>query len=381
MTTVSKPAGQEVDAATNGGIGQVGAPQSASLQTAYVVSAIALVAVTCSLLLQFGLRTTQAPSDIVDYSVAAVLALSVGAMAVHCLRSELLLGRLDRQLHKARATVGVAMVESRVYAEQRRAASVNVEKLNVKLAAKVDELRRAHDEIIRKGKLAQLGQLTATVAHEIRNPLGAVRTAAYLVERKIKDRDLGLEPQLARITNGIKRCDTIITELLDFARTKALNLEQVDLDKWVRDTVEEEMKALPGIVTVDLDLAAGEHSAAIDTGRMRRVIINLLTNASEAMVGKGGEVVTENPHIRISTRRVGGALELEVADNGPGIASEHLERIREPLFTTKSFGVGLGLPAVEKILEEHGGGLRVESVVSEGTRMTAWFPAERSNAA
>jgi len=381
MTTISKSAEQGVDYTGARSNSSTDAKRNYGLHTSYAVAGTAAAAVACSVALQFALRPGNVAADKLDYYVAVFLVVAVAAVAGYAIRMNWLLRNFEQQLHKARATVGVAMVESRALAEERRAVDVNVEKLNVELAATVDELRRAQDEIIRKGKLAQLGQLTATVAHEIRNPLGAVRTAAYLVERKVKDKGLGLENQLTRISNGIKRCDTIITELLDFARTKALNLEQVSFDEWVREILEDEVKSLPGIVTVDLALLAGDSPATIDTGRMRRVIINLITNASEAMVGKGGEIVTENPQVRISTRRVGANIELEVADNGPGISPENLERIREPLFTTKSFGVGLGLPAVEKILEEHGGGLRIESVVSEGTRMTAWFPAAGRNAA
>ena len=99
--------------------------------------------------------------------------------------------------------------------------------LNRDLADHMQKLQAAQDEIIRKGKLAQLGQLTATVAHEIRNPLGAVRTAAYLIERKTRDKGIGIEAPLTRITNGVSRCDGIITELLDFARSKALQLDDL----------------------------------------------------------------------------------------------------------------------------------------------------------
>ncbi len=88
--------------------------------------------------------------------------------------------------------------------------------------------------------MEQLGQLTATVAHELRNPLGAVRTSAFLLERKLKDKGLGIEAQLERINNGIVRCDNIITQLLDFSRTKQLQCQPGDLDDWLTGIVEEE---------------------------------------------------------------------------------------------------------------------------------------------
>jgi signal transduction histidine kinase len=106
-------------------------------------------------------------------------------------------------------------------------------------------------------------------------------------------------------------------------------------------------------------------------------LINLLSNAAEALVGNGAEphpAGVKKPTITVSTRVRNGNLEISVADNGPGISEVNLAKIREPLFTTKSFGIGLGLPAVENILEQHGGGLRIDSILGDGAVMTAWFP-------
>ncbi len=112
---------------------------------------------------------------------------------------------------------------------------------------------------------------------------------------------------------------------------------------------------------------------------MRRVIANLLLNASEAMVGKSKEGAiddaTANPLIKIESRQTARGIEISVTDNGPGIAPENLERIFEPLFTTKSFGTGLGLPASVNILERHGGGLDVASTPGSGAVFTMWIPA------
>jgi signal transduction histidine kinase len=275
-----------------------------------------------------------------------------------------------------------AKLEQRVAERTREleAANVNVTNLNVELASNIQRLKEAQDEIVRKGKLAQLGQLTATVAHEIRNPLGSVKTALYLVERKIEGKGLNLEKQLERMNNGIRRCDKIITELLDFARSKSLQQGLVPIDEWLQAVLSEEAKNLPPMVHVSGDFGLAGIKASFDPDRMRRVIINLLSNASEAMVGNGkcaGEFATRDPKIVIATRLVSKNIEITVADNGPGISDENMQRIREPLFTTKSFGVGLGLPEVEKILEHHGGGLRIKSKVGEGAAVTAWLPFEQ----
>jgi PAS domain S-box-containing protein len=255
-----------------------------------------------------------------------------------------------------------------------------ISRLNRELSNSMQKLKDAQDEIVRRGRMSQLGQLTATVAHELRNPLGAVRTAVYLVERKIKDKGLGIEPQLQRINNGITRCDNIISQLLDFTRTKSLQYENLDFDEWLERTVDDEAQKLPQMVEVECVLGLDGLKVEFDPARMNRVIINLVSNASEAMVGKGDDpakAATANPKISIETRLSARGLEISVRDNGPGISEENLKKIFEPLFTTKSFGTGLGLPAVEKILEQHGGSLGVQSKPGEGTCFTAWIPLAR----
>jgi NO-binding membrane sensor protein with MHYT domain/signal transduction histidine kinase len=256
-------------------------------------------------------------------------------------------------------------------------ANESINSLNKDLNDTIVKLQLAQDDNLRKGRLAQLGQLTATVAHEIRNPLGAIKTAAYLVERKTKDKDLGIEPPMQRIRNGIQRCDNIITELLDFTRIKTLTLTSQSTDEWINTLIDEEKRTFPSSVTIVRKLDAGAEPMQFDTSRLRRVLINLLSNAAEAMVGKGGEPtepLTYKPTITVASGVHNGNLEISVTDNGPGISEENLTKIREPLFTTKSFGIGLGLPAVENILEQHGGGLRIESQLGKGATMTAWFP-------
>jgi PAS domain S-box-containing protein len=237
------------------------------------------------------------------------------------------------------------------------------------------------EEMIRKSKLAQLGQLTSTVAHEIRNPLGAVKTGTYLIQKKIEKNapNLDLSTQFRRINNGIQRCDKIITQLLDFSRSRVVNAQNVELDSWVKEIVDEESGNISKKVDIQCDLGLGGQMASIDSDQLRRVLVNLINNAAEAMVGKGNDVIenpTEAPKIEISTRLVDSNIEISVSDNGPGILPEHLDKIREPLFTTKSFGVGLGIPAVDKVLENHGGGLRIETEVGNGTKMISWFPAD-----
>jgi signal transduction histidine kinase len=225
--------------------------------------------------------------------------------------------------------------------------------------------------------------LTATVAHEIRNPLGAVRTSAFLLERKIRGKGLGVEAQIERINKGVTRCDDIITQLLDYSRTKQLNSQPDNLDNWLEATVEEEAQRLPAAVEITCTLGLGELLVPFDPARLRRAVVNLMNNACEAMVGTGEDpsrFATAHPRLSLSTFRAGPDVVIRVEDNGPGITPENLARIREPLYTTKSFGTGLGLPAVEKILEQHGGRLEISSAAGKGSQFDIRLPAEGNGA-
>ena len=131
--------------------------------------------------------------------------------------------------------------------------------------------------------------------------------------------------------------------------------------------------------TGDAQLGMGGVAAGIDPARMSRVLINLMSNASEAMVGKGvdpAKFAVKEPRISIASSATVRGFEISVADNGPGIAPENLDKVFEPLFTTKSFGTGLGIPAVQKIMEQHGGGLEVRSAPGQGAEFIAWWPRE-----
>ena len=253
----------------------------------------------------------------------------------------------------------------------------DITRLNVNLAENMKQLHEAHDEIIKRGKLAQMGQLVATVAHEIRNPLSAVRTSAFLLKRKLGDHAITVDAQLLRIDNSVARCDAVITQFLDYAKSHQLEYQECNFDNWVIKLVEEEAQKLPDSIAIECDLGLENISVTFDQSRLSRVLINLLSNASEAMVGRGdnpAKFSTQAPKINVVTRKSARGIEIDIRDNGPGIAEDHIAKILEPLFTTKSFGTGLGLPAVIQVLEKHGGGLNVNGGLGKGATFTAWIP-------
>ena len=253
-------------------------------------------------------------------------------------------------------------------------------RLNRELADSMQKLKDAQDALVKKGRLEQMGQLTATIAHELRNPLGAVRTSVFLVERKIKGKNLGVEPQLQRINNGVSRCDAIITQLLDFSRTKQLECKSEDLDQWLAKFCEEDARRLAGCINLSCYLGLDGAHVPFDPSRLQRAIANLISNASEAMVGNGdlplpGQLA--EPSISVTTRISGRHAEIEVTDNGPGMSESVIAKVREPLFTTKSFGTGLGVPAVEQIAAQHGGTLSIKSLPGEGASFIIRLPLDQ----
>ncbi len=291
------------------------------------------------------------------------------------------LKRKFMELEKKNTQLAEAHEQALAFSREIQSVNHDMGTLNRQLGDNLAKLREAQDEALRKGKMAQLGNLTATVAHELRNPLSTVRTSTYLLARKIKDKGLGLEPQLTRINNGIVRCDNIITQLLDFSRSKPVKPEPTVLDVWLEKLIQAEAQKLPEIVAIECMFGLGDKLVEVEAGRLERAIINVLSNASEALVGKGDDPKarhSNNPVITITTRSTARGAEIIVSDNGPGISAENLKKVREPLFTTKNFGTGLGIPAVEQILEQHYGGLEIVSAEGQGATFTMWLPVHEN---
>ena len=298
-------------------------------------------------------------------------------MAISMFRSTLV--QLD-ELDIARRDAVAARAQAEQSAADLSEMNDGMSRVNGEMVGHLRALRDAQDQLVKKTRMEQMGQLTATIAHELRNPLGAVRTSAFLLERKTRGKDLGIDGQLQRINNGVTRCDAIITQLLDFSRSKQIITASEDFDHWLENVVAEEAQRLPASVSITCQLGLSGLHVPFDGARLQRAIANLVSNASEAMVGSGegtmrGEI--SDPTIRIVTQRDGEFVRLDVIDNGPGIKPDDMRRIREPLFTTKNFGTGLGLPAVEQILVQHGGSLQIESEVGHGAKFIVRLPVQQ----
>jgi PAS domain S-box-containing protein len=235
------------------------------------------------------------------------------------------------------------------------------------------ELHTVQEELLRKERLATLGQLTATVSHELRNPLGVIRNTMFTITEAVQSSGLKLERALGRIERSIGRCDAIITDLLDYTRIRELRRDQHTIDSWLGEVLDEQR--IPERIELVRDFAAGNRAVLFDADRFRRVIINLIDNAAQAIEGGREQMAAGAPQrITVRSRITGDRLEVEIDDSGPGIPPDVFKRIFEPLFSTKGFGVGLGLPTVKQIMEHHGGGITLSSEPGQGTRAVIWLP-------
>ena len=253
-----------------------------------------------------------------------------------------------------------------------RLAAAEIEILNRDLERRVEqrtsELRTVQDELLRKERLSTLGQLTATVAHELRNPLSSIRNTVFSINAAVAEKGLKLERPLARMERGIARCDRIITDLLDYTRMRELKRAPVTVDPWLGEVLDDQ-KMPDGVALVRrLDAPGGRVSG--DLERLRRVVINLVENAVQAMLEPAGR----DRQVTVATRLVDRQFELVVEDTGAGIPPEVLPKVFEPLFSTKSFGTGLGLATVKQIVEEHDGSVAIASEIGRGTRVTLLLP-------
>ena len=285
-------------------------------------------------------------------------------------------------LAKSRDAAEKSESEALKTAAEFKALSENVILLNLQLRQKAEELQLAQEEIVRKGKMAQLGGLIATVAHELRNPMGVVRSTVFLLQRKLRDSNVDVAILLARVDSGVVRCDNTISQLLDYARSNELVMTATDIDAWLETVLTRETERLPSNINITCSLGLQGYKSNIDPERTGRAILNLITNSVEAMTSNGrplAEMKGRPLQINVSTSQTMCGVEITVEDNGPGIPPELLDKVREPLFTTKGFGTGLGIPAVEKIMESHGGGLEISPAPNYGTRSTIWFPAKRND--
>jgi two-component system, NtrC family, sensor histidine kinase HydH len=257
--------------------------------------------------------------------------------------------------------------------EANRAATRRAQKAADELAEANKQLRKAEAQVRRTERLAALGQLSAGLAHEIRNPLSTIKGSAEMLLKNV-NADGAVAHELAGfISTEVDRTNALVTRFLDFARPLALRLEKNEITEVIDEAVAQVEKHNPPLeVSIYKNYSPDIPPFPFDRQLIERVLYNLLLNAAQASPPQGS--------VTVKTRQAGDIVEIDVIDRGTGIAAKDRESIFNPFFTTKSSGVGLGLAIVSKIVDEHGGQIAVESEPGAGSVFRVSLPVRENNA-
>ena len=227
------------------------------------------------------------------------------------------------------------------------------------------ELRDSQEELLRSERLATLGKVSGSISHELRNPLAVVGSSLYYLKTALKDADEKVQEHLTRIKSGVDRSTNIIESLLNLTQTKEPRLEIFKL----LDTVIEAVATseIPAKVKVVKNFPDKDILVRADREQLQVVFHNVIGNAVQAMNGKGT--------LTAGMRRIAADwAEVTFADTGPGIAPELLDRIFEPLFSTKARGIGFGLSIAKMIIDKHGGTIEAKSEPGKGAFLIIQLP-------
>ena len=319
--------------------------------------------------------------------VERLLAGSVGAATAHRIlaQSDLFAEREARDLSEVYAEILAGLkvtpddLKRRIDYHQEREALLaqHASELEVKVRERTRDLEAAQEELIKRERLSVLGQLTAVVSHELRNPLGVISFSAYYLTRNVKEQDEKVRKHLNRIGEQVGHCDLIIDELLEYTRGPQSSLVRGEINPWL-ETVLDQL-TIPQGVSVRRKLAAELPPVKFDGETLRRVVINLIENAFQAVQARSAKEGSGSyrPMIRVSTSMEDSAIHIGLEDNGIGMEPENASRAFEPLFTTRPRGTGLGLAVVKKIVNEHRGQVSLSSHPNRGTIVTVSLTVER----
>ena len=229
-------------------------------------------------------------------------------------------------------------------------------------------LFEARDELVRKEKLAMLGQVAGSVGHELRNPLGVMSNAVYFLQTVLMEGDDSVKEYLGIIRDEISRSEHIVGELLAAVRTRSPNVAPHAVAELVGQVLRK--CVVPDAVTVTLDIPETIPPLRVDALQMQQALGNLISNGVEAMP-EGGALT-----IRAYENRQDSTVCLSVRDSGSGMTPEVMANLFQPLFTTKARGIGLGLVVVKNLTQANGGSIGVESVPGNGSRFFVTLPSE-----
>jgi signal transduction histidine kinase len=239
------------------------------------------------------------------------------------------------------------------------------------LETALGELHEAQEALVRKEKLAMLGLLAGGVGHELRNPLGVMTNAVYYLDAVLTEAPAEVREYLGILRTQVTLSEKIVGDLLDFARIRPPEFETVS----IKQIVDEQLERAGSLeaVSVEHDFPADLPRVRVDRVQIGQVVLNLITNALQAMNGNGAKLTFRG------RRAASGFVRLEVIDTGTGITPDEMEKLFEPLFTTKARGIGLGLAVSRGLVQANGGVISAESRPGAGTTMSVSLPTAERN--
>jgi|GEM_PF-1215282 signal transduction histidine kinase len=284
-----------------------------------------------------------------------------GRVPIHC----------GGELGIVAASLELMYADLRRYHEQLEAKTRELEASKEELQRQNEEIRKAQAQMIRSEKFASMGQLAASIAHEISNPLAGILTYVKLIRRKLESGQSLEEHKetyrhyLLTMERETERCGNIVKNLLDFARSSEPDLREIDVHRVLEDTLFLlKFKLMMHDVVLEKDY--GEiPPVSGDFGQLKQVFLNVILNALEAMKGEDRRL-----QIRTTYHRESKSIFVEIQDTGEGISEENIYKVFDPFFTTKPRGTGMGLAVVYGILEKHNADINIDSEPGKGTKVT-----------
>ncbi len=267
--------------------------------------------------------------------------------------------QLEKQLQQSQDRTIAVLSKARADIEE------HSEHLEQMVDDRTRELRDTQEKLIKRERLAVLGQLAGGVAHELRNPLGVISNAVYYLRSVHAEADKTTRKHLQMISSEVKSAEKIISDLLDLSRTKSAKRDGVVVSALISRVLKS--YEAPEGVHVQVEAASDLPPVYVDAQQVGQVLLNLIANGCQAMEREGGV-------LSVRGRAVDGGVELSVSDSGCGISEEDMGRLFEPLFTTKARGIGLGLAVSKNLVEVNGGRIEVESEKGAGSSFRVFLP-------
>lgn len=233
------------------------------------------------------------------------------------------------------------------------------------------DLQPDHQRIVQAARESLYQQMSNKLSHELHNPLGTLRLSSHVLRKALRTGDRRVLVALDRIERSILRCDRVLEELFDFTHAVAVNPKPAVLDTWLAGVFQDRKPPAAAMARFGLP----GRKVLFDKERLRCAITNVLENACQALGEGAGDPPGREQIVVLRTGESNQRVEIVIEDNGPGISPDILPMVFEPLYSTRGFGMGLGLPVARRVMELHGGGVEIATEEGRGTQVCLWLPS------